>query len=262
MHRRTLALSLALVMAPGSNARAQQAAQPLASEAQAAQSVTSPQLAAPQLGAPVVRVTLQLDSGATARFDARTFDLRVSSPASGATGSGAEIQLVKPAGPHTGDLVRLSASGARSPMAQIEILDSLGVATTTWQLRDVTIASDHVTLASSRVGLEQQRLAQQEALSTLTAEHQEAQRQLATVEELGKSRVGTRLELARARDRSADLERRMALPERRRALVNGQLASLGVLEETVVLRFGRLDIDSAEPGGRATITLGPRAAKR
>ena len=261
MSRRTLVISLALVTAPGSITRAQHAAQPLASESQAAQALAAPQFASPQILSPVVRVTLQLDSGTTARFDARAFELRVSSPATGGTGSGAEIQLVKPAGPHTGDLVRLSASGARSPMAQIEILDSLGVATTTWQLRDVVIASDHVTLAS-RVGLEQQRLAQQEALSTLTAEHQEAQRQLATVEELGKSRVGTRLELARARDRSADLQRRIALLERRLALVNGQLASQGMLEETVVLRFGRLEIDSAEPGGRATITLGPRAAKR
>lgn len=229
-------------MALGSTSHAQEAARPLAS--------------------PVVRVTLQLDSGTTARFDARGFELRVSPAGEGATGSGAEIQLVKAAGPHTGDLVRLSASGARSPTAQIEILDSAGVATTTWQLRDITIASDRITLASSRVVLEQQRLSQQEALSTLTAEHQEAQRQLATVEELGKSRVGTRLELARARDRSADLERRIALLERRLALVDGQLASQGVLEEAVVLHFGRLEIESAEPGGRATITLGTRRAKR
>jgi hypothetical protein len=242
MSRRTLALSLALATALGSTSRAQEAPPPLAS--------------------PIVRVTLQLDSGTTAQFDARSFELRVSSAGRGAAGNGAEIQLVKPAGPHTGDLVRLSASGARSPMAQIAILDSLGVATTTWQLRDITVASDYVTLASSRVALEQQRLSQQEALSTLTAEHQEAQRQLATVEELGKSRVGTRLELARARDRSADLERRIALLERRIALVNSQLASQGVLEETVVLHFGRLEIESAEPGGRATITLGTRAAKR
>lgn len=246
MSRRTLAISLALATALGSTSRAQEAVQQ----------------AARPLASPVVRVTLQLDSGTTARFDARGFELRVSPTGAGPSGSGAEIQLVKPAGPHTGDLVRLSASGARSPMAQIEILDSLGVATTTWQLRDITIASDRIALASSRVGLEQQRLAQQEALSTLTAEHQEAQRQLATVEELGKSRIGTRLDLARARDRSADLERRIALLERRLALTDGQLAGQGVLEETVVLHFGRLEIESAEPGGRATITLGPRAAKR
>lgn len=209
---------------------------------------------------PTVRVTLQLDSGATARFDARGFDLRVSP--SGAGSTGAEIQLVKQAGAHTGDLVRLSASGARAPAAQIEILDSLGTAMTTLRLSDVAVVSDHVTLATSRVSLEQQRLAQQEALSTLTAEQQEAQRQLATVEELGKSRVGTRLELARARDRSADLQRRIALLEQRQALVSGQLASQGLLEETIVLRFGRLELESADPGGRAVIDIGARGAKR
>ena len=142
MSRRTLALALALVTALGSTSRAQEAAQQVAQQAQ-------------PLVSPVVRVTLQLDSGTTARFDARGFELRVSPAAAGSAGSGAEIQLVKPAGAHTGDLVRLSASGVRSPMARIEILDSLGVATTTWQLRDVTIVSDHVALASSRVALEQ-----------------------------------------------------------------------------------------------------------
>lgn len=240
MRLRSPIASLALVSTLGAASHAQEATQSLAS--------------------PIVRVTLQLDSGTTARFDARGFELRVS-PA-GAGGSGAEIQLVKPAGPHTGDLVRLTASGARAPGAQIEILDSLGVAATTVQLRDVTVASDQISLATTRVALEQQRLAQQEALSALTADRQEAQRQLATVEELGKSRVGTRLELARARDRSADLQRRIALLERRLALVTGQLANQGVLEETVVLHFGRLEIESAEPGGRATIDVGTRLVKK
>src|SRR5690349_11304334 len=103
MLRRILATSLALATAPGATSRAQDAVQQ----------------AARPLASPVVRVTLQLDSGTTARFDARGFELRVSSPGTEAPRSGAEIQLVKPAGPHTGDLVRLSASGARSPMGQI-----------------------------------------------------------------------------------------------------------------------------------------------
>ena len=233
---------------------------PFLALASALRTVAHAQEAATPAVSPLVRVTLQVDSGTTARFDARGFEMRVSPAGTG--GTGAEIQLVKQAGAYTGDLVRLSASGARAATAEIEILDSLGTAVTTLHLRDVAVVSDRVTLATSRVALEQQRLAQQEALSTLTAEQREAQRQLATMEELGKSRVGTRLELARARDRSADLERRIALLERRIALVNSQLASQGVLEETVVLHFGRLEIESAEPGGRATITLGTRAAKR
>ena len=240
MPHRTFFAFLALASALGATAHAQAPANTLTS--------------------PFVRVALQLDSGTTARFAARGFELRVAPSTPGSPS--AEIQLVKQAGAHTGDLVRLSASGTRAPSAEIEILDSLGTATTTVRLRDVVVVSDHVVLSTSRVALEQQRLAQQEALSTLTAEHQEAQRQLATVEELGKSRVGTRLELARARDRSADLQRRIALLDRRMALVTGQLATQGTLEETVVLHFGRLEIVSAEPGGQVAIELGTRSARK
>jgi len=240
MLRRTLATTLALAAAPGSISHAQEATKPLVST--------------------VVRVAMQLDSITTARFDARGFELRVSPP--GAGRPGAEVQLVKRAGAHTGDLVRLSASGTRAPEARIEILDSLGAVTTTLKLRDVAVVSDQVSLASSRVALEQQHIAQQEALSALTADQQEAQRQLATVEELRKSHVGTPLELARARDRSADLQRRIALLARRQALVSAQLESQGTLEETVVLHFDRLEIESTEPGGSAAIDLGTRAAKR
>ena len=240
MRHRTFTAFLALASALGSASHAQAPAKALASP---------------------LRVTLQLDSSSTARFDARGFELRV--PPSATGNPSAEIQLVKQAGAHTGDLVRLSASGTRAPTAEIEILDSLGTAATTVRLRDVVVVSDHVVLSTSRVALEQQRLAQQEALSTLTAEHQEAQRQLATVEELGKSRVGTRLELARARDRSADLQRRIAILDRRMALVTGQLATQGMLEETVVLpHFGRLEIVSAEPGGQVAIELGRRGVKK
>ena len=79
---------------------------------------------------------------------------------------------------------------------------------------------------------------------------------------LDRRELALRLLMLGGQRRQRLLLREALLLERRLALVNGQLASQGVLEETVVLRFGRLDIDSAEPGGRATITLGPRAAKR
>lgn len=208
---------------------------------------------------PTVRVTLQLDGQSSAQFDARTFDLRVQQPAGGAP---AEVQLVKPAGAHTGDLLRLSATGVRAPTAVIEVLDSLGAAQTTLHLTDVSVVSDHVSLSSTRAALAQQRISQQEALSVLTADYQEAQRQLATVEELGKSRVATRLDLARARDRASDLQRRIDLLKQRQALVDGQLAEQGPLEETIVLHFTRLEIESGAPGGRATIELGARSDRR
>jgi hypothetical protein len=216
---------------------------------------------------PTVRVTLQLDSAATAHFDARGFDLRVSQ-ATGAAGSAAsaastEIQLVKQAGAHTGDLVRLSASGARAPSALIEVLDSIGAPATTLRLTDVTIVSDHLSLSAARANLEQQRISQQEALSALMTDFQEAQRQLSTLEQLGKTRVATPQDLARARDRASDLQRRIELLKERQSLLAGQLAGQGPLEETIILHFTRLDIDSPQPGGRAVIDIGAKPpAKR
>jgi hypothetical protein len=170
--------------------------------------------------------------------------------------------LTKQAGAYTGELVRLGARGPRIPSVEIEVLDSLGATSTTVRLRDVAVISDRVTLASSRTALEQQRIAQQEALSALTADQQEAQRQLATTEELGKSRVGTRLDLARARDRVADLQRRIGLLERRQALVTAQLANQGPLEERIVLRFGWLEIEQSDASGPVAIDLSARGLKR
>ncbi|MGE5731024.1 MAG: hypothetical protein ACM37U_03725 [Gemmatimonas sp.] len=210
---------------------------------------------------PIVHVTLQLDSTSIARFDAHGFDLRVSQSALPI--SGAEIELVKQAGANTGQIMSMSASGGRAPAATIEVLDSIGTPAVTLRLRDVEIVSDHLSLSGSRANLEQQRISQQEALSALTADYQEAQRQLATVEELGKTRGSTRLDVARARDRATDLQRRIDLLKQRQSLLAGQLAGRGPLDETIVLRFDQLEIESREPGSRATISLMRRSpAKR
>ena len=204
---------------------------------------------------PVVRVTLQIDSTSTARFEAHGFDLRV---AQSDLPSSAEIQLVKRAGPNTGDLVSLSASGAHAPSAVIEVLDSIGAPAVTLRLSDVAVVSDQLSLSATRANLEQQRISQQEALSALTADYQEAQRQLSTMEELGKTRVATRQDLARARDHASDLQRRIDLLRQRQALLASQIAGQGPLDETVVLHFGQMEIDSRDAGGHAVIDFARR----
>jgi hypothetical protein len=206
---------------------------------------------------PVVRVSLQIDSLSSAQFDARDFDL--STMQSMTAGSAAEIRLVKRAGPHTGVLLGLSVSGTRVPSAVVDVLDSLGASAVSFRLSDVTVTSDRLSLSSARANLEQQRISQQEALSALTADFQEAQRQLVTIEELNKMRGATRSDLARARDRASDLQRRIDLLKQRQALLVRQVNEQGPLDETVVLRFGRFEIDSHEPGGRAAIDVQSRS---
>jgi len=213
---------------------------------------------------PIVRVTLSLDSATTAQFDARDFDLNASQrvAAQDASTAGAEIRLVKRAGAYTATLVSLSVSGARLPAAVIEVLDSIGGPAVTFRLSDVTVVSNHLSLSSARASLEQQRLSQQEALSALTADFREAQRQLATIEELNKTRSTTRADLDRARDRANDLDRRIDLLRQRQALLGRQIEEQGPLDETILLRFGRLSIETPEPGGVAAIEIAPRAPRR
>jgi hypothetical protein len=205
----------------------------------------------------VVRVSLQIDSAASAEFMARNFDLRVARDDASASAT-SEIQLVKRAGVHTGSLIRLSASGQHATSGVIDVLDSLGHPALTLRLSDVVIVSDHLTLSSARANLEQQRIVQQEALSALTTDYQEAQRELATAEELNKMRGTSRMDLARARDRASDLQRRLDLQKQRQALLASQQADQGPVDETVSLHFGKMEIESHEPGGSGTITVGSR----
>jgi hypothetical protein len=208
----------------------------------------------------VVRVSLQIDSASTAEFTARNFDLRVARDDASASAT-SEIQLVKRAGVHTGSLVRLSASGLHAASGVIDVLDSLGHPALTLRLSDVVIVSDHLTLSSARANLEQQRIVQQEALSALTMEYQEAQRELATAEELNKTQGMSRMDLARARDRASDLQRRIDLQKQRQTLLASQQMDQGPVDETVSLRFNKMEIESHEPGGSGTITVGSRPPK-
>ena len=196
------------------------------------------------------RVTLQLDSATTARFDVHGFDLRVTQlpgrDARDSSTSTATIELVKVAGLYTGDLMRLSASGAHAPSGTIEVLDSVGGPIMTIRLTDVIVISDHIGLSGARVSFEQQRISQQEALVLLSTEQQQAERDLSNAEELAKNRVVTRQDLARAREHASELRQRVALAQQRQAL----LPSLGPVDESLVLRFGRIEIETSATGGK------------
>lgn len=197
-----------------------------------------------------VRVTLQVDADSTTHFDADGFELKVSP--TGLPAVNAEMQLVKQAGTHTGSLMALSAKRVHAQSVIVEVLDSAGVASMTFRLSDVIVVSDRVVLTTNRANLEQQSISQQETLSALNADYQEALRQLTTAEELGKNHVGTRLELARARDKASDLQRRVDLLKQRQARLARQLGGSG-LEETIVLHFGQLEVESRDANGRVTI---------
>ena len=183
------------------------------------------------------RVSLRLDSATTLSFVARGFELRVGHPDE-------QVELTKTTDSATPDLVRVAESRALLPEVVVEVFDSAAAPVMTLRLTGVTIASDRVRLSAARSTLEQQRIAQQEAASSLTSDYQEAERQLATAEELGKTRVTTRQDLARARDRASDLKQRLELLRQRQAIVMRQLQTMGSVDETLTLHFQHMDIES------------------
>lgn len=194
---------------------------------------------------PNARVTLRVDSAHTAQFVATGFELRVADDA--------QVALTRAVDAATPQLVSLAASRTLVPSVVVEVTDSLSTPVMVLRLSGVTIASERVTLSTARTQLEQQRIAQQEALSSLTSDSQEAERQLATAEELGRTRVNTRQELARARDRAADLKQRLELLRQRLALVNRQLESAGPLDESLLLNFQHMEIESRDGSSRAAV---------
>lgn len=194
---------------------------------------------------PTAHVTLRIDSTHIAQFNATGFELQVADDA--------QVALTRGVDAATPQLVSLAALRTVVPNVVVEVTDSLAAPVMTLRLSGVTIASERVALSTARTQLEQQRIAQQEALSSLTSDYQEAERQLATAEELGKTRVNTRQELARARDRAQDLKQRLELLRQRQALVNRQLESVGALDESLVLRFQHMEIESRDGTTRAAV---------
>ena len=201
-------------------------------------------------GAPMThaRVTIDLGNGAKAVFAVRVFDLgahpgEVSVDSlKHASVSPVAVHFVKNADSSTSELVRRSASGDVLPEALVEVLDSSGVASMTVRLADVRISSDRLTLSNARATLAEQRIAEQEAISQTTADYQDAQRELATAEQLGKTRVTTPLELARARDRAAQLGRRLDFAKQRQAMVQREFDAQGFIDEELTLQVGRFEI--------------------
>lgn len=182
-------------------------------------------------------VTLKIDSVRTLGFSARGFDLRVQDAET-------RVELTRSTDSVTRELVRIAAARAVLPEVVIEVCDSTEATFMRLRLTGVTIESEHVALSTSRALLEQQRLAQQEALSSLMSDYREAERELAVAEELGKTRITTRQDLARARDRVSDLKQRRDLLRQRQGIVDRQLEKMGPVDEMLTLRVRQVDIES------------------
>ena len=111
-------------------------------------------------------------------------------------------------------------------------------------LYDVQVVSTRLLLSDERSALLQQRLTLVESIAQITADMQEADRQLSATESLAKQRLSPSLELARARSRAAVLAQRLDVQQRRLALVERDFARWIPTQEEVVLDAARAELDA------------------
>jgi len=208
--------------------------------------------------AAAARVALELGGGDTASFDARSLTLGLTSAA---MAGASELRLAKAVGPYSGELARRSGSGERLPAATIDLVDAAGAPTMQLHLLDVVVSSYRLALAAPSGALEQQELAQQEALAGLAAQVQDARRQLAAAEELDKRKLVAQQELSRVRERAAELQQRYELAERRQALLARLREAQEPLTEEVTLRFRRLEVNAPQAGGSGSWESAPSSRR-
>lgn len=154
----------------------------------------------------------------------------------------AQARFTKDIGPLTTELAHYGATGARVPNVTVEVLDTLGVTVMRVALSDVIVSSDRIVLSPRDAGLDQQRLALSDAISQLSADLAEAQRQLNLTDVLDKRRLSSTQEVARARERVELLQARLDNQRARMAMLDRQIGAQAPVHEEVLLSFGRFDV--------------------
>lgn len=218
---------------------------------------------------PRARITLDLGAGPLIPFAVQRFDLQLTNPgssrgsASPVTGS-AEASFARTPGAYSAELARRSAAGERIPFVTVEVLDSAGAAVLTLRLANVLVRADRIITNDELPALEQQRMGLEEGLAQLGADYEDARRDLAAAEQLERRKFTSRDEVARARERADVLRTRLLLRTAQARLLAQRIARAGPLEEQVTLAFPQFDIQTAQPGGSATVSLepAPRGSRR
>jgi hypothetical protein len=154
------------------------------------------------------------------------------------------IRFVRAPDALSAPLARRVSTGERLPRVDAELPGGNGASPMLVHLYDVQVVSTRLLLSDERSALLQQRLTLVESIAQITADMQEADRQLSATESLAKQRLSPSLELARARSRAAVLAQRLDVQQRRLALVERDFARWIPTQEEVVLDAARAELDA------------------
>ncbi len=153
------------------------------------------------------------------------------------------LRFVRPPDALSGRLALRVASGDAFARVEAQLPGADGGAVVL-HLHDVRVVSTRLVLSDDSSGLEQRRLALVESIAQISADLQEAQRQLVATESLAKQRLSPSIELARARSRADVLARRLAVQERRLTLVEREYARWTPTQEEIVLSAVRAELET------------------
>lgn len=185
--------------------------------------------------------------GAELRLDAATSARRVN----GAWLAPAELRLTRRADALTPTLAARLASGRRLSAVTVELpgaTDTLRV-----RLADAQVATARLLAPPAPADLESQRLGMEMTVAQLTADRDEAARQLAEADAVAAIEGRDRLKLvpanalARTRDQLRLLDRRLQVARRQLALFDERAAHAAVPTEELVLRSDRAQVLGAAP---------------
>lgn len=209
---------------------------------------------APQLRDATARVAFDFGSGSADTVLVRELELEFSNTAavaatatSGAktppTVGSAHAKFVKDIGSLTSTLAQHGTTGERIPGVVMDVNDATGRPLVRVRLSDVVVSSDRVVVAEADRALEQQRLDLDDAIAQISADLQEAQRQLNLTDVLDKRRLSSSQEVARARERVEVLQTRLDGQRRRLAMLDQRIRENAPVHEEVLLSFARYEVE-------------------
>jgi hypothetical protein len=192
----------------------------------------------------VTRISFDFGAGAVAPFVARDFQVEFApAPSAAPSGGSVRVRFSKAPDTITPELAHRGASAERVPNVVVEVLAG-DKPVMTLRLTEVLVASDRMVVDNGARVLEEQRLSMEDGIAQLSADLQDAKRQLALTDALDKKKLSSTLELARARDRAQMLETRLDVQRRRLALLDRRIASESSVNEEVALVVPRFELES------------------
>lgn len=155
-----------------------------------------------------------------------------------------QLRLVRTPDSLTAELARRLATGERMPRVEATLPGGRGGRTVLLRLLDVQVVSARFLAGGDASSMEQDLLTTRESVAQLSAEREEADRQLTAMESLERRKLSAPLDVQRARSGVEVLTVRLESQRARLAIAERRRAQWSPVEEEVVLSAARSEVET------------------